>query len=483
MIRMLAFCSIVFVCLANQRPAVAAGVVCHDDPLRAFAAAGVQQRIAYERMGSLRSGDVPTQDVGVFNAFTRRISRYLDMQTRRETVNGAAAILYVVDGDDLCAFLWVDRKVAEQLPDDARNSLHGTDEFFHVYQYVVIRGGALNLERLTRSLQAHLQLMGRGASRMPGLKALTSTGTSVRQKEIASQSTTARVRDGDAKADFKTILADASTILFPSPMQIVLSHVERLTIMPNSSISTFPLYALSPTGDGKPAVDKFVINVAAFPTELMDLGVNPLRPIKLDEKKRVQIFGNPFPVNDPMWNFPSLPGALDEARFVSELIGAQLLSGKHATPDKLLSALKEANLIYLAAHGMASDTSPIDGGFIAMHNGRVTARQVQAVKSTGRPLIVLSACQTGLGQSIDAGVIGLARAFQIAGASNTIMSLWRIDDAATKALMTTFAKKLNGRSPSDALRLAMIEVRKEYPDPLLWASFNVFGAGGIVVRW
>lgn len=77
-----------------------------------------------------------------------------------------------------------------------------------------------------------------------------------------------------------------------------------------------------------------------------------------------------------------------------------------------------------------------------MHGGRVTARQVQKLKLSKRPLVVLSACQTGAGQAIDAGVIGLARAFQIAGAVNRVMSLWNIDDHATKSLMTEFARSL-----------------------------------------
>jgi CHAT domain-containing protein len=63
------------------------------------------------------------------------------------------------------------------------------------------------------------------------------------------------------------------------------------------------------------------------------------------------------------------------------------------------------------------------------------------------------------------------------------MSLWIIDDAATKALMTGFVANLNGRSASSALRQAMLATRKDYPDPLLWGSFNVFGAGGILVHW
>ena len=285
------------------------------------------------------------------------------------------------------------------------------------------------------------------------------------------------------KDDLSAILAGASAVLFPASVQATMRQAELLTILPSGGISTFPLYALAPAGDGRPAVEYLTINVAAFPSELNAAALRNSPPIGLEDKSRVRIFGNPYPIDDPVWDFPPLPGALYEARFVKDRIGGVLLNGARATPDMLLKAAMDASLIYVAAHGMASDVLPVDGGFIAMHNGRVTARQVQALKLSGRPLVVLSACQTGSGQAIDAGVIGLARAFQMAGASNTIMSLWTIDDAATKALMTGFATYLKGRSASAALRFAMLAARKNYPDPLLWASFNVFGAGGTLVRW
>jgi CHAT domain-containing protein len=91
---------------------------------------------------------------------------------------------------------------------------------------------------------------------------------------------------------------------------------------------------------------------------------------------------------------------------------------------------------------------------------------------------VLSACQTGLGESVGAGVIGLARAFQIAGVSDVVMSLWNINDAATRDLMIAFIRNIqNGVTPPKALRNAMIEARKQYPADEYWASFTIFSEG------
>ncbi len=91
------------------------------------------------------------------------------------------------------------------------------------------------------------------------------------------------------------------------------------------------------------------------------------------------------------------------------------------------------------------------------------------------PLVVLSACQTGLGQTHDAGTIGLARAFQIAGTNEVVMSLWNVDDAATASLMNDFMKHLDcGRHVPAALRQAMLKPRSPGQSIDKWAPFTVF---------
>lgn len=72
---------------------------------------------------------------------------------------------------------------------------------------------------------------------------------------------------------------------------------------------------------------------------------------------------------------------------------------------------------------------------------------------------------------------GLARAWQWAGASNVVMSLWSVDDEATKELMTEFVDGLmKGQARDNALQAAMLQLRGKYPSPSHWASFAVYGA-------
>jgi len=98
-------------------------------------------------------------------------------------------------------------------------------------------------------------------------------------------------------------------------------------------------------------------------------------------------------------------------------------------------------------------------------NGILTAEEIGTQNLDGVQLVVLSACETGLGKSAGGeGVLGLQRSFQSAGARNVVASLWPVDDKATAALMTDFYTKLwkEQKSPIDALREAQLDIIRVY---------------------
>ncbi len=123
---------------------------------------------------------------------------------------------------------------------------------------------------------------------------------------------------------------------------------------------------------------------------------------------------------------------------------------------------------------MSGETIPSD-----VENGVLTAKEISRLDFKNLDLVVLSACQTGLGEIKDDGVFGLQRGFKMAGAKCLLMSLWSVSDHATELLMRTFySEYLAGRSSTEALSLAQKNLREQgFEEPIYWASFVLLDAG------
>ncbi|MBK9641624.1 MAG: CHAT domain-containing protein [Saprospiraceae bacterium] len=109
-----------------------------------------------------------------------------------------------------------------------------------------------------------------------------------------------------------------------------------------------------------------------------------------------------------------------------------------------------------------------------MEDGILTAYEISQMNLSNTELVVLSACETGLGDiQGNEGVYGLQRAFKIAGAKYLMMSLWQVPDEETKEFMISFYKNwLNKKlSIPDAFRTTQNEMRQRYSNPYLWAGF------------
>ena len=111
-------------------------------------------------------------------------------------------------------------------------------------------------------------------------------------------------------------------------------------------------------------------------------------------------------------------------------------------------------------------------GIEGIEDGVLTAQEISNMNLASVDLLVLSACETGLGDVANEGVFGLQWAFKSAGVGTIIMSLWDVDDNATALMMKTFYRELTaGKDKREAFTLAQKEVKKIYKDPLQWAAF------------
>ena len=205
---------------------------------------------------------------------------------------------------------------------------------------------------------------------------------------------------------------------------------------------------------------------------------------------------NPAPsANATMEGLPlsRLNGTRTEAEEISKLAKASggqadVWLDLDANEDNLGTRdISKYRIIHVATHGLLNAERPQFTGVVLSlvgnktHDGFVRTDEVFNLR-LGSPLVMLSACETGLGkEKRGEGVMGLTRAFMYAGAPTVGVSLWSVADRSTADLMTDFYKRLlstaEGTTPSSALRgaqLAMISGKK-YSAPFYWAPFVLVG--------
>ena len=211
-----------------------------------------------------------------------------------------------------------------------------------------------------------------------------------------------------------------------------------------------------------------------------------------------------------------LPGTQVEVDTVSSLLEkkrwqVQTYTRQHALKESVLG-VKGPRVLHLATHGFfepdqqtknerrpSSMEDPMlrSGLFFAganrhlsggatppdLDDGVLTAYEASQLNLQGTELVVLSACETGLGEvTAGEGVFGLRRALQVAGAESVMMSMWAVPDKETQELMTLFYKKwLSGKDKYEALREAQVEMRKRVKArygkdlPQYWGAFVLVG--------
>jgi CHAT domain-containing protein len=180
-----------------------------------------------------------------------------------------------------------------------------------------------------------------------------------------------------------------------------------------------------------------------------------------------------------------------ELENLRDVVGARqsmIAADFDASRDNLFKTdLTQYSILHFATHGFLDPNRPENSGLILStitpegkaQNGFLSLRDIYQLRAPV-DLVVLSACQTGLGKDVRGeGLIGLTRGFMYAGASSVVASLWKVDDEATAELMKRFYKNMleQGMTPAAALRNAQNSFRQHpvWSAPYYWAGFTLQG--------
>ncbi|MBX2876664.1 MAG: CHAT domain-containing protein, partial [Saprospiraceae bacterium] len=177
-----------------------------------------------------------------------------------------------------------------------------------------------------------------------------------------------------------------------------------------------------------------------------------------------------------------------EAEGVLQWFGGELIAARQATKDQFLTLAPNYQIYHIASHAVVDDESPnnsfiafTDEGEDAVEHSRLYIYEILA-QSFPAKLVVLSACETGIGKVLRGeGIMSLARAFSYAGAQSLVTSLWNVNDQSGQELMVEFYRQLETGLPKDeALREAKLAYLQNAPDnarthPKYWAAFVPIG--------
>ena len=195
-----------------------------------------------------------------------------------------------------------------------------------------------------------------------------------------------------------------------------------------------------------------------------------------------------------MMRFTPLPGTEEEAKEIKATLKQDTISEyqtENATESNLVN-VKEPKILHIATHGFFINDNTIPNPMLksgialaganasaikGKSEGIVTALKLSGLNLKGTDIVVLSACQTGV-VDINAtdSISGLSKAFIQAGAKDIVISLWSVDDQATKELMTSFYQEMKkNKSYANALKAAKLKMIEEGRHPFYWAAFLVSG--------
>ncbi|WP_299680992.1 CHAT domain-containing tetratricopeptide repeat protein [uncultured Dokdonia sp.] len=211
-------------------------------------------------------------------------------------------------------------------------------------------------------------------------------------------------------------------------------------------------------------------------------------PIKETSRSEKALLMAPFATQDGIFN-NRLAKSFDEINAIAPYFDHTTYVDQQATKNVFLDQLTNSSIIHLATHAIANAEDPLLSTIQFYEEEALDPAKISLTLpeiydlNLNADLVTLSACETGIGKEIKGkGVQSMANAFTHAGASSTVMSLWKVPDTETTMIMTSFYTYLHeGMSKDEALRkakLAYLDAQRYYPTlqhPYYWSGFIISG--------
>ncbi|MFF2787645.1 CHAT domain-containing protein [Streptomyces sp. NPDC058049] len=267
------------------------------------------------------------------------------------------------------------------------------------------------------------------------------------------------------------------------PLRANLPLSGTIIIAPYGPMHRLPYSAGIERDSGQYAIDEFAMGFTPSLSALDQIWQRGDTGPRLRGQPVSRVLGVAYP-NPP--SYAHLTHATDEVTAVLECFGgAQTtkLLDEQATPENVLAKAPRQDVVHLCCHGEFNPQFPAQSGLL-LNNGWLTARSMAIeLDLSGARLFTMSACTTAKA-SISTGdeLEGLTQAALTAGTPTVVATLWKVNDAATKVLLTSFYRHLaRGSAPIHAMRAAARQLREEKADtwshPYFWSGLVVSGLG------
>ena len=322
-----------------------------------------------------------------------------------------------------------------------------------------------------------------------------------------------------ATKETNSIIKELSCLLFPDEIGTGLKMLNKLLIIPTLNISTIPIYILNPMRTDEMLIENYTISFVHGIQHLLNLHWQS-EPLLKFRNLEYNLIG--FSNFSNCEQFEDLPGVEKELKAARESIdhANQIIVDTFENNgyrlkkpivtfnlndtsvvnqiEKSSSINKQTNrILYLATHASSNPNNPLDSNFLITNTCEtINERTLQFMDHSEVLLVILSACQTGQGKTMNTGTLSVGRAFLKGNARNVISSLWSVDDQATAEFMELFIQEITDFRidsikdlgdygdtafdmvfyPAHQLRQAMLKFRKVDPNPNHWSAFISTGS-------